>query len=377
MRLLTVTHFFENHGGGIERVAGHLCRNLAALGHECAWAASAADPAPEGPAISALPLKCINPTERLTGLPMPIPGPSDLAALSRAIDRADAIIVHDALYCTSIAAMMIARVKHKPVILFQHIAAIEFASAAMRKLMMVANAIVTRPMLAAADQVVFISATVRQAFAETRVKRPARLLFNGVDGTIFHAGTGVRGRFGLPETGKVAAFVGRFVEKKGLSVLKALATSRPDTTLAMVGSGPLNPAQWNLRNVRVLGTQSHHDVAELFRTVDFLLLPSVGEGYPLVIQEAMACGLPVICGAESARADPVATHWLQGVDVDLADPSTTATRISALLDRPQPGTDDRLAMASYAASAYSWPGMASEIADIAATLITGNLARDT
>ena len=135
MRLLTVTHFFENHGGGIERVAGHLCRNLAALGHDCEWAASAADPAPTDAAIDVTPLPCFNPTERLTGLPMPIPGPAGFRALARAIDRADVVIVHDALYCTSVAAMMLARANRKPVILFQHIAGIAFASVAMRAVM--------------------------------------------------------------------------------------------------------------------------------------------------------------------------------------------------------------------------------------------------
>ena len=46
LRLLTVTHFYAAHGGGIERVAGHLCRELAKAGHDCAWAASKADAVP-------------------------------------------------------------------------------------------------------------------------------------------------------------------------------------------------------------------------------------------------------------------------------------------------------------------------------------------
>ena len=125
MRILTVTHFFESHGGGIERVAGHLCRNLAALGHDCVWAASSSDPAPADYGVEPLPLACVNPTERLTGLPMPVPGPSALAALAREISRADVVVVHDALYCTSIAAKLIAKMKGKPVILIQHIAEIQ------------------------------------------------------------------------------------------------------------------------------------------------------------------------------------------------------------------------------------------------------------
>ena len=365
MKLLTVTHFYEAHGGGIERVAGHVCRNLAAQGHECEWAASAADPAPADPAIAAVPLRCINPTERLTGLPMPIPGPRGLHSLSRAIGRADAVIIHDALYCTSIAALMIARAKGVPVILIQHIAAIEFPSAAMRKVMALANHGVTRPMLGAADQVVFISDTVRRAFARTRMKREARLLFNGVDGAAFHRGPASRAAFGLPQAGKVAVFVGRFVQKKGLGAIRALAARHPDVQFAMAGSGPISPADWGLPNIRLLGTLSPADIGELFRAADMLLLPSVGEGYPLVIQEAMACGLPVICGAESAGADPAASRWLEGARIDLGDPDGTARRISPMLDRAPPTAEERGDMAAYAEATYSWPGMATRIAEIA------------
>ena len=125
MRLLDCHSFLESDGGGIERVAGHLCRNLAAQGH-VSMGRECRRPAPTNSAITALPLRCINPTERLTGLPMPISGPAGLRTLSRAISRADTVIVHDALYCTSIAAMILARAKGVPVIIVQHIAVIEF-----------------------------------------------------------------------------------------------------------------------------------------------------------------------------------------------------------------------------------------------------------
>lgn len=368
MRLLTVSHFFESHGGGIERVAGHLCRSLGALGHECEWAASAADASPSDPAVRAIALPCVDLAERLTGLPMPLPGPRAIAALWQAIGRADAVIVHDALYGTSIAALIFARMRRKPVILIQHIAAIEFSSTGMRALMALANRLLTRPMLAAAGQVIFISETVRQAFADARMRRSPRLLFNGVDGRTFRRGARDRTRFGLPEAGLVAAFVGRFVEKKGLAVLRQLAAFRTDITFVVVGSGPMDPAQWKLPNVRLAGQLQPADLAALYRSVDCLLLPSVGEGYPLVIQEAMACGLPAICGAESARADPAAARWLRGVEIDLRDAESSAARASAALDRALPDASEREAMAAYAAAAYSWPRMAAEIAVLAADL---------
>ena len=369
MRLLTVTHFFESHGGGIERVAGHVGRELAALGHDMEWAASAADPAPEDTSVTALPLRCINPTERLTGLPMPIPGPSAVAALNRAITRADAVIIHDAMYCTSIAAMILARRQRKPVILIQHIATIEFASAVMRRVMRLATWAVTRPMLRNADNAIFISATVKKAFADVPTARPPVLLFNGVDSAIFRAGGSERERLGLPPTGMVAAFVGRFVTKKGLAVVRALATARPDLTIAMAGSGPIDPTQWQLPNVNVLGPLDPDGVATLFRSSDMLLLPSVGEGFPLVIQEAMACGLPVICGAESAAADPQASRWLREVEIDLGDPAGTASRVGQAIDRPASTLMDRDQMAEYARQTYRWSRQANALAGLASQLV--------
>ncbi|QDC38056.1 glycosyltransferase family 4 protein [Sphingobium fuliginis] len=368
MRLLTVTHFFESHGGGIERVAGELCRALAVAGHQPVWAASDADERPSDPRIEVLPLACINPTEHLTGLPMPIPLPRSIAALKRAVSLADAVIVHDALYATSLAAAHFARCLCKPVILVQHIAAIPFAGSFLRMLMRAANRLVTQPMLCNADQVIFISDTVRAHFAHVSMRRSPRLIFNGVNTDLFSPGNKLRGAFGLPENERVAVFVGRFVEKKGLSVLRELARMRPDISFALAGFGPIDPAAWGLPNIRVLGRLNRGMVADLFRSADLLILPSIGEGYPLVIQEAMACGLPVVCGEESARADPVAANWLHGVPVDLAKPTLTAQHVVRAIDDMDFEPENRRQMARYAVSNYNWAGMAAEVGRIASSL---------
>lgn len=367
MHLLTVTHFYESHGGGIERVAGQLCRHLAAMGHRCEWAASASDTPPDAPGVTALLLPCVNPTERLTGLPMPIPGPRGFARLVRAIGQADGVIIHDALYITSIVAMLTARLRRKPVVLIQHIAELPFGSAVMRAVMSLATALITRPMLRSATGVVFISDAVRQAFADVALRQPAKLLFNGIDTETFHkvAGPGeaqtFRDRYGVPQGGPLAVFVGRFVPKKGLAVIRELARQRPGTTFALAGSGPVDPAGWGLPNVRTLGSLPAGEVASLLRTADVMLLPSVGEGYPLVVQEALACGLPVICGLDSATADPGATCFLQGVTIDHADPEGTARRIFPLLDNNATNEVKRNCAAAYAAETYSWSAMAAGI----------------
>jgi len=357
MRILTVSHFYESHLGGLERVAGQLSRALVRQGAQVTWAASAQDTPPAD--LPTTPLPCWNPTEGLSGLPMPIPSPRAIAALWRAVGQADALVIHDALYVTSIAAMALAKLRRRRVVLVQHIAAIPFASRLMRGVMRLANALVTAPMLALADSRVFISATVRAELLGTSPRRAAHLLFNGVDGALFRPdGPATRP---VAEAARACLFVGRFVEKKGLSILHALARARPDLTLLMAGAGPIDPARWGLPNVHVLGPQTAPALAALYRGADVLLLPSVGEGYPLVIQEAMACGLPVICGAPTHLADPDAARWLHGVPVDLGDPAGSARRCAAAVDGMRLDEGARAAMAAYAGRAYAWDAMGAGV----------------
>lgn len=363
MRILTISHFYEAHGGGIERVAGQLCRQFARLGAEAVWAASNADPAPYTE-VEAHPLACANPIEKITGLPMPLPGARAIRTLAREVRRCDAVVVHDALYVTSILALLMAKAHRKRVVLIQHIAGVAFSSRVLRSAVALANILVTRPMLRAADALVFISYTVRHDLVGTPPRMPCFLLFNGVDSAVFHPGEGL-----APEPDALAGmsiapgarrilFVGRYVEKKGLRVVRALAASREDLTFLMVGSGPICPAMWGLANVHDLGTQSPQALAALYRSVDLLLLPSVGEGFPLVIQEAMACGLPVVCGEPSNRADPNATDWLRGVTIDLSDAEGSARRCSQAINSLAPTSKERAAMARYALAHYDWRSMA-------------------
>ncbi|WBU63769.1 glycosyltransferase [Paracoccus aerodenitrificans] len=113
-------------------------------------------------------------------------------------------------------------------------------------------------------------------------------------------------------------FIGRFVEKKGLPVLlDAAAQLGPDEVqFDLYGYGRdedavrEQAARLNLRNVAFHGPlDGRESVVAAMKNVDFLVVPSVvaangdTEGFPTVILEAMALGLPVVTSDVSSVPD--------------------------------------------------------------------------
>lgn len=100
--------------------------------------------------------------------------------------------------------------------------------------------------------------------------------------------------------GGFALFVGRLSEEKGVTKLLAAWEQIGETCeLRLVGDGPLGDAVREAadRNPRIvwLGKQPQEVVRAQMKSAGFLVLPSLWyEGFPLVIVEAFACGLPVV-----------------------------------------------------------------------------------
>ena len=376
LRLLMLSHYFEERRGGIELVAAALARELALHGMAVTWlAASGARAGPDGErdgyrrgALHASAL-----ADRLLHIPYPLLLPSAWRRIFREAARHDVILVHDALYMTSIVAYLAARVHHRPLVVVQHVGFVPYRSALLRTLMRLANLCVAAPILRRSERVVFVSQLTLRHFAHLRWRRAPALIFNGVDtGTFWPALDArqvaeARRDLGLAQQGPVVLFVGRFVEKKGLHILERMARAQGDVLLALAGSGALDPARWQLSNVRVFSDLTGAALATLYRASDLMVLPSAGEGFPLVVQEALACGLAVICGTDTASADLDASALLNGVDVELADPERTARRFCAVMMRLLASPDtaaERRRRSEYARSRYSWAASAATYAKL-------------
>lgn len=103
-----------------------------------------------------------------------------------------------------------------------------------------------------------------------------------------------------------ALFVGRLSPEKGIEQLvRAWPADAPHLTVA--GTGPLAEVLREAAgsNVELLGDVAPARVRELMRSVRTLLIPSTWPEGPLVLLEALAEGVPIVCFEGTAMADAV------------------------------------------------------------------------
>lgn len=315
LKLLVVTHYFPDHGGGIELVAEQLASCFAGLGMQVHWLSSDTDAIPliQQKGVTFEPIPASNIIERHTQLPYPLWHISAIRTLWRAIGAADIVHVHEHIYACSLMTLVIAQLRRRPVVITQHMGALWLRG---RWLTFIFNCIsrgLARLAFAVATNTVFISDNVRHFFRRQRDPN-ARIIFNGVDTERFHPPSqrereSARVRLGLREDQQIVLFVGRFVKKKGLRIIERLAHYFPDVVWLLVGSGPEQPA--GHANVRVIGRIDNDKLPQFYQASDLLLLPSAGEGLPLVVQEALCCGLGVLSTTEVATACPVAADLMR------------------------------------------------------------------
>jgi glycosyltransferase involved in cell wall biosynthesis len=155
--------------------------------------------------------------------------------------------------------------------------------------------------------------------------------------------------------------VGRLVPGKGfhlaIEALTRLRPAHPGIRLDLAGDGPergrleeLARARGVADRVRFLGAVPHERVPECLRAADRLVLPSFAEGYPNVVAEAVAAGVPVV--ATSVGGIP------EIVDAEVGDLATAPT-VEAFAEALERSLRRRFSKAAFAARAGSlrWEGL--------------------
>lgn len=300
MRILLTTDYYPPHfGGGVEVVIAEVGRRLIHMGHEVMVVAldSVKRPATteyEGVVVRQIPSVRLN---RLTGLELRV-SLSVRSELMNAVEEfaPDLINAHHSYFTSTPAALRAARRLGVPAVLTLHVASMEEFDGWRGAVARLYEKTLSRRILAQADALVAVSDAVAGS-VRRHTGREVTVIPNGVDVDRF-----------FPESsrnqkGKRVVFVGRLIANKGpdklLSAFRHVLDVVPTATLRMVGDGPMRRTleryvQSNdlSESVEFLGLR--RDIDRLLREADVLVRPSLVEGMPLAVLEAMSSGLPVI-----------------------------------------------------------------------------------
>jgi len=209
--------------------------------------------------------------------------------------------------------------------------------------------------------------TWRNATALIRVNRVDTPLLKGFNGNVFHVPNGfnlrrlpyidrkmARNHLGIPEDDRVVFSLGGLIERKGfhylIDAMSLVVKKRDDVMCFIGGSGPLrNPLEkeinrLNLKDhVELLGFVPDEELKYWMNASDLFVLPSLNEGNPTVMFEALGVGLPFV-GSMVGGVPEIITSEDYGLLCPPGDPGSLAEKILTALEKDW----DREKIRSYA-----------------------------
>ena len=144
----------------------------------------------------------------------------------------------------------------------------------------------------------------------------------------------LRDQLGLPQKMKLILFVGHFSREKSPDILldawmMYVSRTFPDSGIVFIGS--TNPDHYEVNaelvkdiketsyphiNKRIFFIERTQSIEKVYKTVNIFVLPSLREGLPNSLLEAMACGLPVVSTKINGVTDWVVTDGINGLLVE-------------------------------------------------------------
>jgi len=171
-------------------------------------------------------------------------------------------------------------------------------------------------------------------------------VYNGIDVKRFQQGgdrLAVLRSLGMPPLGQVVGTIARLAPQKGVAYFieaAAMLVKDYQVNFVIIGDGPLRrrlEAEAAERGLgqRVFFAGERRDIPEILSALDLFVLPSVTEGFPLTLLEAMAAGKPVVATTAGGIPEAVVDQRT-GLLVPPRDAQALAWAIATLLvDRNQ------------------------------------------
>lgn len=192
-----------------------------------------------------------------------------------------------------------------------------------------------------ADRLIAVSHRLREGATSLVGPLEVDVIHNGADPTKFRSypTDEARRRLNLPLRKKILLFVGNLVPAKGAEfLLRALARlNRSNVVLYLVGDGPLRASLDLLavslgirESIVFVGPMPHQEIPLWLSAADCLVIPSLSEGFPALLPEAMLCRVPIVA-TDVGGITELLSHGKNGWIVSSGDAAALARGIDALL----------------------------------------------
>jgi glycosyltransferase involved in cell wall biosynthesis len=236
-----------------------------------------------------------------------------------------------------------------------------------------------------ASRVIAVSEDLRQfAIGQGAPEERTLTIPNGIDPDLFFPRDRElsRAKYGMAAERKVMVSAGELIEAKGhhlvAEALKALLDEGYDAELLIVGSVGRGGSRFEktlrrrvlelgvTKRVRFIGFVDRDGMAELLSAADVFCLASYTEGWPNVVNEALACGAPVVA-THVGGVPSMVTSEHYGFVVPPRDVPALRDALRQALSRPW----SRQAISNWGHS-RSWQQVAREVIDVMQSAVSGN-----
>lgn len=201
---------------------------------------------------------------------------------------------------------------------------------------------------------------------------PIYVVENGVN-TLKFTKSGTFAQFGFPKNSIVISNGGRLSKRKNIDVLvESLAYLDDKYVLALWGmwdSDLENKVRDIIKNkhlehrIKYFGSISYWDIDKFFRAADIFVLPSIHEGLPKVVLEALSCGIKVIASGFKLNHKISNLYYL-----DNLDPQYLSNKIKEIRSKDNSYKDTNNVINKY----YSWATKADETNKIYQLVLKNN-----
>jgi glycosyltransferase involved in cell wall biosynthesis len=338
VRVLLVTANYRPSVGGIERFAEILAEGLAERGHEVTVVTGRHRGGPaveERAGVRIVRLRASDVLRKRLGVPYPLVAPWGARRLAALVRQADVVHAQDALYVTTVAALLLARRWGVSSVLTQHVAFVPQGSSFLDLAQRLAIRTLGRS-ARLASVVASYNPQVAEWARRTWQLRDVRLLPVGVPAQAISDDehSAARRELGIADDVFLAIFTGRDVPKKRLDVF--LRATDPSYELVAVTDRVDRASA-----ARLVPFMDADRFSRLLAASDAFVLPSQAEGFPLALQEALVAGVPCIVTRE-----PGYERFLDEGDVVFVPPEPEAIRAALRRLATEPRHRSELAAAA-------------------------------